>query len=553
MADEKTRNDVVHSTSAADIVGANDEAQHAASDEKAMSVFQAIKLYPKAVGWSVVLSSALIMEGYDLALLGSLYGSPQFNRKYGVLNPRTGKYTVPANWQSALSNGARAGEVLGLLFCGFVQEKYGYKKTMLGSLIAMTGFIFILFFAPNIQTLVIGEVFCGIPWGIFQTITTQYASEVSPVKLRPLLTTFVNMCWVMGQFIAAGVNRGCVTRNDQWAYRIPFALQWMWPVPIAIGVLFAPESPWWHIRKGNREAARAALLRLTSPEKDPNFNPDETIAMIEHTNEMEKTMQAGTSYLDCFKGIDLRRTEIVCCTWWAQTLVGTNIMGYFAYFMQKAGLPTIQSFNMSMISLALGLIGTMGSWFLMSHFGRRTIHLSGACALFVILIIVGSMSFGGTQASNWGIGGMLILFVFVYDFTIGPVTYSLVSEIPSTRLKTKTIVMARALYNASNCVVNVLTNYQLSEVNWNWGAKTAYFWAGTCGIVVIWVYFRLPEPRNRTYGELDALFEQRVSARKFATTTVDPYGHGGVSGKDVDMITEKREKQFVEKGNNVSS
>lgn len=136
------------------------------------------------------------------------------------------------------------------------------------------------------------------------------------------------MCWVMGQFIAAGVNRGCVTRNDQWAYRIPFGLQWMWPVPIAIGVLFAPESPWWHIRKGNREAARAALLRLTSPEKDPNFNPDETIAMIEHTNEMEKTMQEGTSYLDCFKGVDLRRTEIVCFTWWGQTLVGTNLMGY---------------------------------------------------------------------------------------------------------------------------------------------------------------------------------------------------------------------------------
>lgn len=101
MADEKVRQEDMRPTAAA-IVGANDEAQHAASDEKAMSVFQAIKLYPKAVGWSVVLSSALIMEGYDLALLGSLYGSPQFNMKYGVRNPRTGKYTVPANWQSAL-------------------------------------------------------------------------------------------------------------------------------------------------------------------------------------------------------------------------------------------------------------------------------------------------------------------------------------------------------------------------------------------------------------------------------------------------------------------
>jgi len=80
----------------------NEEAQHAATDEKQMTLLQAIRLYPKAVGWSVVLSSALIMEGYDLALLGSLYGSPQFNLRYGKQNPATGKWSVPANWQSAL-------------------------------------------------------------------------------------------------------------------------------------------------------------------------------------------------------------------------------------------------------------------------------------------------------------------------------------------------------------------------------------------------------------------------------------------------------------------
>lgn len=196
-----------------------------------------------------------------------------------------------------------------------------------------------------------------------------------------------------------------------------------------------------------------------------------------------------------------------------------------AYFMQKAGLPVVQSFNMSMISLALGLVGTAGSWVLMQKLGRRTIHFSGGCMLFLILIVVGSCSFAGTKASNWAIGGVLIFFVFVYDFTIGPITYSIVAEMSSTRLKAKTIVLARACYNTSNIAVNVLTNYQLADANWAWGAKTAFFWAGTCGLVVIWTYFRLPEPKGRTYGELDMLFEQRVSARKFSSTHVDPYGH----------------------------
>lgn len=207
-----------------------------------------------------------------------------------------------------------------------------------------------------------------------------------------------------------------------------------------------------------------------------------------------------------------------------QCLKGAPLTTHSAYFMQKAGLPTVQSFNMSLISLALGLIGTALSWLLMQRVGRRTIHLLGSTTLFTILVIVGACSFAGTKASNWAIGGLLIAFVFVYDLTIGPVTYALVSELCSTRLKAKTIALARALYNTSNIVVNVLTNYQLGEQNWNWGAKTAFFWAGTCGCVVVWAWFRLPEPKGRTYGELDVLFERGYSARDFKGTVVDPYG-----------------------------
>ena len=60
----------------------------------------------------------------------------------------------------------------------------------------MICFIFIPFFSPNVETFVAGAVLQGIPWGIFQTLTVTYASEVCPVKLRPILTTYVNLCWV---------------------------------------------------------------------------------------------------------------------------------------------------------------------------------------------------------------------------------------------------------------------------------------------------------------------------------------------------------------------
>lgn len=137
------------------------EAQHGAAAEHKMGLLQAIKTYPKAIGWSALLSSTLIMEGYDLALLGNLYASPAFNKKYGTYNAAKKKYAISAAWQSGLSNGARAGEIFGLLLAGWAADRYGYKKTTAGFLVMMIAFIFVLFFAPNIQVLVVGEILCG--------------------------------------------------------------------------------------------------------------------------------------------------------------------------------------------------------------------------------------------------------------------------------------------------------------------------------------------------------------------------------------------------------
>lgn len=158
-----------------------------------MTFGDALKLYPKAIVFSVVLSLAIIMEGYDTALLGSFYGYPVFRERFGV-RLVDGSYQITAPWQSGLQNGAQVGEILGLMIAGLLADRFGYRKTMLGALFMITGAIFLLFFAQNISMLMAGEILCGIPWGAFQTLTTTYAAEVAPIVLRPYLTTYVNMC-----------------------------------------------------------------------------------------------------------------------------------------------------------------------------------------------------------------------------------------------------------------------------------------------------------------------------------------------------------------------
>jgi MFS transporter, SP family, general alpha glucoside:H+ symporter len=50
---------------------------------------------------------------------------------------------------------------------------------------------------------------------------------------------------------------------------------------------------------------------------------------------------------------------------------------YSTYFYKNAGLPTDQAFNLSLAQHALGFFGTIGSWVLVAHFGRRTLYTGG--------------------------------------------------------------------------------------------------------------------------------------------------------------------------------
>lgn len=129
-----------------------------------------------------------------------------------------------------------------------------------------------------------------------------------PVALRAYLTSNVNNCWLIGQLISAGVIKGLVQDESQWSYRVPLGLQWVFAMLILAGVIFAPESPYWLIRHGKIDEATTALRRLTSGSVS-DFDLNDSVTLMVHTDAMEKEKTRGTSYIDCFRGTDVRRTE----------------------------------------------------------------------------------------------------------------------------------------------------------------------------------------------------------------------------------------------------
>lgn len=99
-----------------------------------------------------------------------------------------------------------------------------------------------------------------------------------------------------------------------------------------------------------------------------------------------------------------------------------------------------------------------------------------------------------STATSWTAGTMVLLLSATADFSVGPVVYTIVSEIPSTRLRAKSIVLARNAYNIINLAfVNIISYRQFNPSAWNWGPKACFFWAGFNILMNTYLYFRLRE------------------------------------------------------------
>ena len=180
-------------------------AQDATDKEHHLTLSAAIKLYPKAVAWSVVMSASLIMDGYDLKLIGSLFAQPAFQKAYGH-EGADGKYQISAPWQSGLNNGSNVGQMLGLLIAGVIVERFGFRKTMMGALIVVPCLIFIQFFATGLPQLQVGQILLGM-------LLSQYTA---------------------GSDSLIAVFQGSLLVSSR---RYPVSMPWKWPQS-----LFAPSS-----------------------------------------------------------------------------------------------------------------------------------------------------------------------------------------------------------------------------------------------------------------------------------------------------------------------
>ncbi|OKL56087.1 hypothetical protein UA08_08784 [Talaromyces atroroseus] len=508
--------DVQHSEVLANADLMND-AFEGENEEHAQGTWAAVRSHPWAFFWAFTLCFTIVMESFDMFLNTNFVALSYFKRRYGVAVD--GSYSIPTRWQSALFQAGQCGAFVGVYLAGPITNRIGYRWTTIVGLILMNATIFISFFADSLTVMVIGQAFEGVPWGFFIANSPAYASEVVPLNLRAACTATLQMSWSIGSIIVAGATYGYNNRDDQWSWRMPTALQWIFPTPLIVLVFLAPESPWWLIRHGRKEEALRSIKRLG--DKSPE-SAQKKLAMIERTVEIEAQMGGTPTLLDLVKGTDLRRTIITCLMYASQNFAGNLIANQATFFFEQAGISPDKAFQLNLINSCLQFVANACSWFLTAWFGRRTIYLCGLGTNITLLIVLGiCASVTQTSATNYAQAVLGILISFVFAGTQGPISYTIISETSSVRLRALSTAVGRSAYYIAEIPMIYLSSKMLNTTGWNLAGKCGYVWAFTASVCWITAFFFLPELKGRSYRESDILFNRRTPARKFKSTIID--------------------------------
>lgn len=179
---------------------------------------------------------------------------------------------------------------------------------------------------------------------------------------------------------------------------------------------------------------------------------------------------------------------------------------------------------LNLINTCLQFVANALSWPLTAYFGRRTIFLGGLIVNITFLMLLGIVaSIHQNSATNYAQAILGILISFVFAGTLGPISYTVIAETSSVRLRALSTGVGRAAYYVAEIPMIYLASQLLNPTGWNVAGKCGYVWGGTAVVCFVSAYFGLPELKNRSYREADILFNRKISARKFKETVIEAH------------------------------
>lgn len=320
----------------------------------------------------------------------------------------------------------------------------------------------------------------------------------------------------------------------------------IFPVVMAIGIMFLRESPRWDYRNGNISRARQTIaLSYGVPE-----NHREVIREMREIQEKFDAEQIGGKHpwYEIFTGPRMAYRTILGMTLQSlQQLTGANFFFYYGTTVfqniQTSGLS-----NGFVTAIILGVIN-FGSTFLglyiVDRFGRRRSLIPGAVWMFICFMIFASIGHfvlqpnsplnrdavnPNTNLASTAALVMIVftcLFIFGYAITWGPIVWvclnpprsltkltlfeqALVGEIFPTRYRAKSMGFVTCANWTWNFLISFFTPYITSAIDYRYG----YIFAACNFAAALIIYFFVPESQGRTLEEIDTMYILHVKAWK---------------------------------------
>lgn len=265
----------------------------------------------------------------------------------------------------------------------------------------------------------------------------------------------------------------------------------------------------------------------------------EEITEIVAMDQIERELEGTSTYWDCFKGTDHRRTRIAILTLVVQQFTGISFITayviccttcsrlidhrYGTYFFLVTGISN--PFTITVITSVCGMAGSVSAFPLVKYFGRRPLLIGGGiiCAFSMLIFAIVGVAKPDSVAAARCLVAFTCTYIFTYGATWGPVPQAILGEIPSNRLRSKTVSIATTVNWLCTTFIICGSPYLLSAQYVQLGTKMGFIFGGCTILGTIWVYFALPETKDRTLEQIDEMF---------LNVSTDPSSHDSLA----DMI-----------------
>lgn len=330
-------------------------------------------------GVMAILFLGWLVESYDIGLTGS------------VLPSLVSVYHLSTGMKSLTSISSSAGIVIGIVPAGWLADRFGRKRVMVGGTIAYSVLTCLTGLAPGIGVVITMRVLAGIAMGAVFPLPYAYGSELCPPGIRGRFTGIADTFLSVGYFLSPLLALALIPSDtDTTGWRVMFFLG---GIPIVFAFLawkFVPESPRWSEARGRFADAERALRDIEARVEAELGRPLPPPPPTEPAEAPASTRPERKSRMrDIFSRAYLGRSVMLWVTFGGIFFVFYSIQIFMPTVVHKMGFTLTSAFAFTSIIVLISIPGKLLEAWLVERWGRRPVIITFGAVAAVAAIVFG--------------------------------------------------------------------------------------------------------------------------------------------------------------------